>query len=248
VPVTLSHNLRRERPPSEDPGRERPPSGQSGHARLEPSGRRWPVTGGRKWPVTGVQLGSAVLAASAALLLTAACGGGSGTTNTNQAASTAQAGGQNRQALTAYVDCLKENGVTVTLPSRNPSARGSARPTDRASGFPTDRPSGNPSGGPGGGGQRGGFGAIQKPANVDEATWQKAQQACQSKMPTFGPGGNGNGSRLAAYRNCMQNHGVTMTGGLNQLNTADPKVVAAEKACAPLRPTSRPSGSPSATT
>jgi hypothetical protein len=153
------------------------------------------------------------------------------------------------------VDCLKQNGVTVTLPSRNPSARGTARPTDRPSGFPTDRPSGFPTGNPspgasGGGRRNGGFGAIQKPDNVDEATWQKAQQACQSKMPTFGPGGNGNNSRLAAYRNCLQNHGVTMTGGLNSLNTADPKVVAAEKACAPLRPTSspRPSGSPSATT
>jgi hypothetical protein len=147
------------------------------------------------------------------------------------------------------VDCLKQNGVTVTVPSRNPSGRpqGSGQPTDRPSNFPTDRPSGMPSGSPGGGGGRGFGGALQKPDNVDQATWDKARTACQSKLPSFGPG-NGNNGANTAYRNCLKDHGVTVNGGTNQLNTADPTIAAAEKACVALRPSSRPSVAPSATT
>jgi hypothetical protein len=191
-----------------------------------------------------------VVTASAALLLTAACGGGS-SSNSSQAAG----GGQGGAALTAYVDCLKQNGVTVTLPSGNPSGRprGSGAPTDRPTNFPTDRPSGAPSGmasgGPGGGGRGFGGGAFQKPADVDQATWDKARTACESKLPSIGPGngGGGNGANTA-YRNCLQQHGVTVDNGINQLNTADPTVAAAEKTCAALRPTTQPSAAPSATT
>jgi hypothetical protein len=189
--------------------------------------------------------------ASAALLLAAACGGNASSSNNGTAANNG-GNGQGRQALTAYVDCLKQNGVTITLPSSNPSGRprGSGQPTDRPTNFPTDRPSGMPSGSPGGfGGGRGFGGALQKPANVDQATWDKARTACESKLPSFGPGnGNGNNGANTAYRNCLRDHGVTASGGTNQLNTADPTIAAAEKVCAPLRPTNRPSVAPSATT
>lgn len=63
--------------------------------------------------------------------------------------------------------------------------------------------------------------------------------------PSFGPGrnGGGNNSAMAAYRNCLRDHGLTASaGGLGSLNTADPKVAAAMAACAPLRPTAAPTG------
>ena len=52
------------------------------------------------------------------------------------------------------------------------------------------------------------------------------------------------GGRAAfqAYTDCLRQHGVTASNGPD-LNSADPKVVAAMTTCAPLRPTPRPSGS-----
>ncbi len=85
---------------------------------------------------------------------------------------------------------------------------------------------------------------------MDQGTWDTAQQACAGLRPSFGPADRGNGA-FQAYRNCLQEHGVTFPpgpggpGGPGGLNTADPKVVAAMTACAPLRPSGRPSGPPS---
>jgi hypothetical protein len=128
----------------------------------------------------------------------------------------------------AYTDCLRRNGVT--LPSGFP--RG-----NRPSGRPGNRPSARPSGG-----ARGGFGfGDQAPPGVDQQTWQKAQQACMSLRPSSGPGGGrGNNGAFTAYRNCLADHGVTMSRGPGQLNTTDPTVAAAVKACQallPVRPT-----------
>jgi hypothetical protein len=161
-------------------------------------------------------LGLAVVAVGAV-----ACGSsGNGT----DAGDTGTGGGGGFQA---YVDCLARNGISV----------GSFGPGGRPSRFP----SGFPSGGPasrfpsGGAGQAaGGFLGDQPPAGVDQQTWDRARQACASVRPTFGAGG-GN-SAFTAYRNCLSDHGVTLTGGPNQLNTADPKVAAAQKACEALRP------------
>ncbi|MEV6968058.1 hypothetical protein AB0M47_23405 [Hamadaea sp. NPDC051192] len=177
-------------------------------------------------------LGGSVALVVAALAL-AACGGsgddgGSGSTGTD--------------SMSAYQKCLSENGVT--LPSNG------ARPTDRAfpSGMPTDRPTVRPSGtafpggGQGGPGGNGGF----VPQGVDATKWAQAQEKCSSLRPS-GQGGFGNGQggpgggqgRNAAYRNCMSEHGVTIQDG-QALNTADAKVVAAEKACAVLKPSASP--------
>jgi hypothetical protein len=68
--------------------------------------------------------------------------------------------------------------------------------------------------------------------------------ACKSLQPTFGGGGGGN-SAFTAYRNCLQSHGVSTSSGTSGLNTADPKVAAAIKTCAPLRPAGSPSTAPS---
>jgi len=161
--------------------------------------------------------------------LLAACSGNSGG---GTPAAAASVGG--RAAFQAYTDCLRQHGVTITVPSAR------VRPSGRPSGV---RPSGvRPSGarGGGGGGFGGGFGPSAPPG-VDQGTWDAAQQACLSVRPSFGPRGGGN-SAFQAYRNCLREHGVTASNGPD-LNSADPKVVAAMTTCAPLRPTPRPSGS-----
>jgi hypothetical protein len=153
----------------------------------------------------------------------AACGG-HGTANTP---GTAPSGVQ------AYADCLRQHGVTVNVPTARPSGVGASgvRPSARPSGVrPSDR-GGFP-----------GFGGAA-PSGVDPSTWAAAQQACAGLRPSFG-GGNGRGGNngaQAAYRNCLRDHGVTASTGPDALNTADPKVAAAIQACAPLRPSPRPS-------
>jgi len=171
-----------------------------------------------------VRVGAALVGLAAAGLL-AACGGHA-TAGTSGAAP-APSGFQ------AYADCLRQHGVTVTVPT--------ARPTDRPTGRPTARPSGvRPSGNRGGGFP--GFGGAA-PSGVDPSTWAAAQEACAGVRPSFGGGGGrgANNGAIAAYRNCLRDHGVTASTGPEALNTADPKVAAAVQACAPLRPSTRPS-------
>jgi len=182
-------------------------------------------------------LGGSVALVVAALAL-AACGGGDDSGSTGTATS-----------LSAYQKCLSDNGVT--LPSggtgTRPSGGTGTRPSGNPSGMPTDRPTARPSGSafPGGDGRgQGGF----VPSGVDPTKWAQAQEKCSSLRPSGqggfggtgqgGPGG-GNGAN-AAYRNCLSEHGVTLQDG-QALNTADAKVVAAEKACAVLKPSATPS-------
>jgi hypothetical protein len=172
---------------------------------------------------------AALLVASAAVMLAAACGGSSDKTTTTPGGGGGNGPGGTNQALTAYVDCMKQNGVTITLPSfapRDGASRGPGGYT-RPSGEPRPRPSGSDRAGrfPGGG-------FFAKPAGVDDATWQKAQQACASSLPSRGPGGFGGGQN-SAYRNCLQQHGVTMANG--RPSSADPKTQEALKTCAVLR-------------
>lgn len=148
----------------------------------------------------------------------------------------------------AYLSCMTEHGVTMTMPSGGPGQGNGNRPSFDPSNRPSfgARPSGDPSFRPGGGG--GGFGGggfgNQRPEGVDEQTWTKAQEACASVRPTGAPGGQGgrgpNDSALTAYRNCLADRGVTLSTGPNQLNTAEPAIAAAMAACAPLRPTTTP--------
>jgi hypothetical protein len=163
--------------------------------------------------------------------MVAGCGGTNGGGGPAAAASGGAGGFQ------AYAECLRQHGVNISVPSGRPSG---FRPSDRPSGV---RPSGSrPSRGPGGGFP--GFGGGP-PSGVDQATWEAAQQACASVRPSFGGGGRNNGA-FTAYRNCLSDHGISASAGPDQLNTADPKVAAALAACAPLRPSGRPSPVPSA--
>jgi hypothetical protein len=176
-----------------------------------------------------LRLPLALAAGSAALLFAAACGSDGGDSGT----STANGG----NGFTAYLNCLREQGIDVpdTAASGQPRPDGSNRPTAFPSGRPTNRPSGDPStrptGGPGGG-MGGPGGGRFRPEGVDDATWEKAQAACQSVMPTGGPGGGqggpggqrGGGRADTAYRNCL----------------ADAKTTEATKACEVLKPTPTP--------
>ena len=168
-----------------------------------------------------------LVVASAAVLFMAACGGDSDTPGTGGG----DQNGGDRNAFAAYTQCLAKNGVTITMPS----AGARIRPSGGPSGQPRPSGSARPGGGgfPGGGFPGGGFG---KPADVDDATWQKAQQACASVMPSGRPGGNGRGDGLStAYRNCLRDNGVTL--GQGGPATDDPATRKAVEACKALAPT-----------
>lgn len=183
-----------------------------------------------------VLLGGAAIASAMVLGLLAACGNGGASGGT---ATTAPGGAAN--GFAAYTDCLRQHGVN--LPSGRPGG-GSRSPR-------SPRPSGDAGGGRGfgGGGFGGGFFGSEAPNGVDQKTWDSARQACASQLPSLGPRASGN-SAFQAYRNCLMEHGVTLSGGPGGggLDTADPKVAAALATCAPLRPSGRPGGPrPSAT-
>ncbi|MEI6361124.1 MAG: hypothetical protein WCP95_03235 [Actinomycetes bacterium] len=133
--------------------------------------------------------------------------------------------------FTAYRDCLAKNGVTL------PDQGGAGT---RPSGMPTTLPSGMPPGGPGADSP----GAIPLPSGVDQATFDKAQTACASLRPEFGPGGAGgpvqiDTTAVAAFTSCLGDHDVKVADGqdwMGQLDRTDPKVAAALKICAPLLP------------
>jgi hypothetical protein len=169
------------------------------------------------------------------VLLVAACGGNS---NSSGGGNGSTGNGPNGE-FAAYTECLQKNGVTITTPSRGPRAGASGGPDG---GLPSGMP--RPSGSfPGGGRGFPGGGGFQKPADVDQATWDKAQAACASVRPSFG-GGNRNGGNgmNAAYQNCLKQHGVTATDG--KLDTTDATVKKALETCKVLKP--QPSAAPSA--
>jgi hypothetical protein len=174
---------------------------------------------------------AALLLASVTVLVAAACGSGS---SGSPSGGSGAGGGNGGNQFAAYIQCLRKNGVTITLPSGAPRRRPSGAPSFPAGMRPSGRPRPSGSGFPGGG-FRGGL--LNKPAGVDDATWQKAQQACASLRPT-GRGGNG---ASAAYRNCLRDHGVTATDG--KLNTTDPTVQKAMTICKVLQPQASPTPS-----
>ncbi|WP_246273593.1 hypothetical protein [Phytohabitans houttuyneae] len=178
----------------------------------------------------------------AALFVAAGCGGSDGGSDDS---------GQAATGFSAYMDCLRDQGIDIpdTTASGRPGGFPSGRPTAFPSGFPSDRPTAFPSGGPSGGpgvgpsGAPGGgrMGSGFRPEGVDDATWQKAQEACASLRPTGGPGGpggqggpgGGNREADAAYRTCLSDRGVDLSANPS---TTDPKVKEAMEACAVLRP------------
>ncbi|HTJ40225.1 MAG TPA: hypothetical protein VL738_44075 [Dactylosporangium sp.] len=160
------------------------------------------------------RIGGAVLALAAAVVFAAACG-----------SSNDQAPGGGASGGTDYASCLRNNGVDLS--QFNQSNGPTARPSGRPSGLPSGQP--RPSGGEG----------FPGPDGVDQQAWEKAQQACAALRPTAFPGGGGanpGGGRDAAYRNCLTEHGVSVTGTTDRLDTSDSKVAAAVQACEALKP------------
>jgi hypothetical protein len=137
---------------------------------------------------------AAGLLAGFAVATLAACGSqsdssGGSTTAVNGNSNTPGGG----TAMSAYFQCLRQNGVTVGRPGGGaaPSgAPGGAAPSG-APGGGNGGPAGNgkpPSGAPGGGdGGPGGAMTISKPNGVADAVWTKAQAACSSLAPAAAP-------------------------------------------------------------
>jgi hypothetical protein len=179
------------------------------------------------------RIGRAALAFAAVALFATACGS---TDDLKPAADAGPSSGSD------YTSCLRDNGVNL------PQGNTTDRPSGRPSGLPTVRPSGGglPGGGRPGGGPGGGGNGTAAPDGVDQQTWEKAQKACESLRPTTFPGGGGGNSGAggdAAFRNCLTDRGVTVTGSIDQLDSTDAKVASALQACGPLRPSARPSAS-----
>jgi hypothetical protein len=164
-----------------------------------------------------------------ALALTA-CGGSSASSSS---ATTAPASAGNPAAgFQDYQNCLKEHGVTINLPNgRGAGGNGSGPPADFTppEGFdPNNAQGGGP---PGGGG-------MQKPDNVDQKTWDSAQSACASKMPSLGQGGARGSTELQAYQSCLKDHGVDMTN--TSVDRTSEAFKNAQEACKELLPARTP--------
>jgi hypothetical protein len=192
------------------------------------------IRGARAWlPAAGLSI---ILAAGLA-----ACGGSS-TKATSSPSTTAKAG---TASTAAYTSCLEQHGIPSSAASQ--LAAGGRR-------------------GLGGGGARGpesGGTPPSLPGGVTAAQLRTANQACRSLNPNRGRFGGGplNSAAFAAYRNCLQLHGVTLPTpgsstttsstaagaspssstpgggrGFGGLDPSNPTVQAAMQACAALRP------------
>jgi hypothetical protein len=163
----------------------------------------------------------------------AACGGSSqaATRSTSSTSSTTSSGAK---GFASFTSCLQSHGVPKSaIPSR-PS-----RP-------PGSRPSTPPTSGAGGTGVRynQGFGQLS-------SKYSAAFQACRSQLPT---GNFARAPQNAAYRNCLQLHGVNLpapgstSGPTSSSTTISQSVLQqARQACASLRspaPTSGGSSTP----
>jgi hypothetical protein len=135
------------------------------------------------------------------------------------------------------------------VPARNRTGNGGPPSTTPGETRPARTPGG-------GGGFAGGFANRfnTPPAGVDPAKYKTALAACKSKLPTGGGGGGfQNNTAFQAYLSCLKDHGVVLPTGAaggaggttsttapgttsTTFNRNDPKVVAAMKTCAPLRP------------
>jgi hypothetical protein len=182
--------------------------------------------------------GLAVLAAAACLALTACGGSSSSLTNAGTGTgATGSASPTTSGSLTAFQSCLKSHGVTIKAGSF-----GSGTPHAFPSGSPRPRPTGSFTGRPGGFASGG----------ADSAAFK----ACAKYAPAgFGRGGFGGGftgisaSALAAFKSCMSQNGVKVTGTTAQqifaaLRKATGKTAAADKTCRVLiQPAATPSPS-----
>jgi hypothetical protein len=171
---------------------------------------------------------------AAALILTG-CGGSSGSSSSAAATTSASATTSTAAKLSAFQTCLKQHGVTI-----RPGQFGSPRP--RASFTPTAFPSGSP---------------RPRPSGSFFGTDSAAFKACAKYAPAGFGGGFGGGfgrtisaSALAAFKSCLSQNGVKVTGTtaaaiLGELRNATGKTATAVKTCRVLLQPTAPSPSPS---
>lgn len=168
------------------------------------------------------------IAAAAAL---AGCGGSS--TSASAPGSTTST---TRAGTAAFASCMEAKGIPASaLAGFGGRARGSTTTVPgQATGSPPSRP------------------AVSLPAGVTRQQFTAALQACRADLPRGGF--RAQSPAFAAYRNCLQLHGVTLpAGGFDAGSTTTaagagavtttPTTVsaatraAAQQACAALRPT-----------
>jgi hypothetical protein len=166
---------------------------------------------------------------AAALMLTG-CGGSSGSSSSAAATSSASATTSTAAKLSAFQTCLKQHGVTI-----RPGQFGSPRP--HASFTPTAFPTGSP---------------RPRPSGSFFGTDSAAFKACAKYAPAGFGGGFGrtiSASALAAFKSCLSQNGVKVTGTtaaaiLGELRNATGKTAAAVKTCRVLiQPAASPSPS-----
>jgi len=160
------------------------------------------------------------LLAGAGLLLAACSGGSSASGSTTTSTTAAGAAG----SFQAYISCLRSHGASFGAGGFGGGAPGSGTPG-----------SFNP-----------GSGTRPTISASERAALAKASSACASLRPKGGtfPGGGGQSTAFAAYRNCLKLHGVTLptgggfpgAGGSTTTSTTTATEKAAEAACATLRP------------
>jgi hypothetical protein len=172
----------------------------------------------------------------AATLLLAGCGGGTGgssaaATSSASASSTSTASAK----LSAFQTCLKQHGVTIKPGQFGARPRASFTPTAFPTGSPRPRPSFS-----------GSF----------SGTDSTAFKACAKYAPTGlgrGFGRTISSSALAAFKSCLTQNGVKVTGTtasaiLAELRNATGKTAAASRTCRVLLQPTAPSPSPSPNT
>ncbi len=176
------------------------------------------------------------LAVLAATLVLTGCGGGSGSSSSSSSSAAASSGSASPTSanLSAFQTCLKQHGVTIRPGQFNSAG---PRPSFTPSAFPTGSPRPRPS-------FSGSF------AGTNSAAFK----ACAKYAPAgFGGGGFGrtiSSSALAAFKSCLSQNGVKVTGTtaaavLAKLRNATGKTAKAVQTCRVLLSPTAPSPSPS---
>jgi len=169
-------------------------------------------------------------------VLATACGGGSSKASASAPTSTTAPSSAAGASRAKFTQCLESHGVPASVAS---SGFGGRRPASGSTSSTTNGTNGS------------------SPGRSSLFTqYQTAFNACRSDLPAgLGQGGNFNSAAFAAYRNCLEIHGVTVPttapgstggfgGGLGAASRS-PAFQAAQKACASLLP-ARPSSSTTA--
>jgi hypothetical protein len=187
------------------------------------------MNGGTTLRRLGIRGALVVLATT--LVLTG-CGGSSGSSAGATSSASATSTATTSAKLSAFQTCLKQHGVTI-----RPGQFNGARP--RASFTPTTFPTGSP---------------RPRPSFTGSfATDSAAFKACAKYAPAGFGGGFGrtiSSSALAAFKSCLSQNGVTVTGKtasaiLAELRNATGKTATAVRTCRVLLQPTAPSPSPS---